>query len=78
MFLFLAWWSHKTVNKWILPSIIKCLSKIDPADWDICDASNNLNEGQHHRTNLDTGIKLTITEAIETLVELSSSVFIVS
>lgn len=62
----IAWWKHKTVNKWILPSIIKCMSKIDPASWDISDASNNLNEGQHHRTNLDTGIKLTITEAIET------------
>ena len=44
------------------------MSKIDPVSWDISDASNNLNEGQHHRTNLDTGIKLTITEAIETWV----------
>ncbi|KAJ7834662.1 hypothetical protein B0H14DRAFT_3461963 [Mycena olivaceomarginata] len=60
------WWIHKLQYPWILPSLIKSRSRIDPADWDIFDASTNLNEGQHHWTNQQTGVKLTILEAIET------------
>ncbi|KAF8966029.1 hypothetical protein BDZ97DRAFT_1917737 [Flammula alnicola] len=61
-----AWWQHKIQNKWILPSIIKALSKIKPEDWDLTAASTNIGEGQHHWTNINTGIKLTLLEAVVT------------
>ncbi|KAJ7702554.1 hypothetical protein B0H14DRAFT_2291350, partial [Mycena olivaceomarginata] len=64
------WWTHKIQYPWILPSLIKSRSRIDPADWDLTDASTNLNEGQHHWTNQQTGVKLTILEAIGTYVLL--------
>ncbi|KAJ7360834.1 hypothetical protein DFH08DRAFT_931145 [Mycena albidolilacea] len=60
---YLHWWIHKL--PWILPSLIKSCSQIDPANWDITDTSTNLNEGQHHWANPQTGVKLTILEAIE-------------
>ncbi|KAJ7476811.1 hypothetical protein FB451DRAFT_1366387 [Mycena latifolia] len=60
------WWKHKLQYPWIRPSLIKTLSRIHPDDWDITDASTNLNEGQHHWTNQQTGVHLTILEAIET------------
>jgi hypothetical protein len=62
----LDWWKHKLQYPWILPSIIKSRSRILPADWDITEASTNLNEGQHHWTNQQTGVNLSLLEAIET------------
>ncbi|KAJ7301875.1 hypothetical protein DFH08DRAFT_992172 [Mycena albidolilacea] len=59
------WWKHKLQYPWILPSLIKSRSRIHSADWDITDSSTNLNDGQHHWTNQQTGVKLTILEAIE-------------
>ncbi|KAJ7782200.1 hypothetical protein B0H14DRAFT_3585415 [Mycena olivaceomarginata] len=64
------WWTHELQYPWILPSLSKSRSRIDPADWDITDASTNLNEGQHHWTNQQTGVKLTILEAIETALKV--------
>ncbi|KAJ7354243.1 hypothetical protein DFH08DRAFT_955640 [Mycena albidolilacea] len=58
------WWKHKLRDPWIPPSLIKSRSRIHAADWDITDASTSLNEGQHHWTNQQTGVKLTILEAI--------------
>ncbi|KAJ7478916.1 hypothetical protein FB451DRAFT_950269, partial [Mycena latifolia] len=51
---------------WIPSSLIKTRSGILPDDWDITDGTTNLDEGQHHWTNQQTGTKLTILEAIET------------
>ncbi|KAJ7170271.1 hypothetical protein C8R43DRAFT_876078, partial [Mycena crocata] len=66
------WWNHKLQYPWIRPSLIKTLSRIHPDDWDITDASTNLNKGQHHWTNQQTGVHLPILEAIETEVSFSA------
>jgi hypothetical protein len=63
---FAAWWNHKVQNKWILPALIKCLSKIPPEDWDRVPATTNVGEGQHHWTNINTGIQHSLLEAILT------------
>ncbi|KAF8909313.1 hypothetical protein CPB84DRAFT_1703009 [Gymnopilus junonius] len=65
-----AWWDHKVVNTWILPALIKCLSKINPDDWDITASTTNVGESQHHYTNINTGIKLSLLEAILTARKL--------
>jgi len=62
----IAWWDHKVNNKWILPSLIKCLSKIDGKDWDLTQPTTNIGEVAHHWTNTNTGIGLSLVEAIET------------
>ncbi|KAJ7804189.1 hypothetical protein B0H13DRAFT_2687480 [Mycena leptocephala] len=59
------WWKHKLQYRWIIPSLVKSQSRIHSADWDITDSSTNLNEGQHHWTNQQTGVKLTPLEAVE-------------
>ena len=64
--IFIAWWDHKVNNSWILPSLIKCLSKMDPTDWDLTPPTTNVGESQHHWTNINTGIQLTLLEAILT------------
>jgi len=61
----IAWWDHKVNNKWILPSLIKCLSKIDGKDWDLTQPTTNIGEAAHHWTNTNTGIGLSLVEAIE-------------
>ncbi|KAG6822663.1 hypothetical protein H0H92_013017, partial [Tricholoma furcatifolium] len=38
------WWTHKVINKWILPSLIQCLSKISAADWAVTQSSSNIGE----------------------------------
>ncbi|KAJ7745834.1 hypothetical protein DFH07DRAFT_977183, partial [Mycena maculata] len=58
-------WKHKLQYSWIIPSLIKSRSRITPSDWDITDATTNLNEGQHHWTNQQTGVQLTLLESIE-------------
>ena len=55
-----AWWDHKTNNSWILPSLIKCLSKMDSDDWDLTPPTTNVGESQHHWTNINTGIQLSL------------------
>ena len=62
----LDWWAHKVNNKWILPSIIQCVSKISPEDWVITEATTNIGESQHHWTNKHTGMRLSLVEAIVT------------
>jgi hypothetical protein len=61
-----AWWDHKTNNSWILPSLVKCLSKMDSVDWDLTPPTTNVGESQHHWTNINTGIQLSLLEAILT------------
>ncbi|KAJ6609732.1 hypothetical protein B0H10DRAFT_2193725 [Mycena sp. CBHHK59/15] len=57
--------SHKEINEWIIPCLVKSQSRI-PADvWDSTPSTANTNEAQHHWTNSQTGIKLTCVEAIE-------------
>ncbi|KDR65997.1 hypothetical protein GALMADRAFT_131200 [Galerina marginata CBS 339.88] len=59
-----AWWEHKVNNVWIIPTILKFKSKIKPNDWDRTPPSTNMGESQHHYTNLNTGIGLSLLEAI--------------
>jgi hypothetical protein len=63
-----VWWDHKVVirlvNQWILPALIKCLSKMYPADWDRTPSTTNVGEAQHHWTNINTGVKMSLLEAI--------------
>ncbi|KAF8981173.1 hypothetical protein BDQ17DRAFT_1242741 [Cyathus striatus] len=63
-----AWWLHKLHNKWILPSIVKSLSKIYSEDWDICSATMNTGEGQHTWINQLTRIGLPLKEAVESYI----------
>ncbi|KAF8815556.1 hypothetical protein BYT27DRAFT_7040626, partial [Phlegmacium glaucopus] len=69
-----AWWDHKTNNSWILPSLIKCLSKMDSDDWDLTPPTTNVGESQHHWTNINTGIQLSLLEAILTAREVDEKV----
>ncbi|KAF8175111.1 hypothetical protein BJ912DRAFT_1075466 [Pholiota molesta] len=69
-----AWWNHKVNNDWILPSLIKCLSKIDPDDWDRTLPTTNIGEAQHHWTNINTGVSLPLLEAIITARECDEKV----
>ncbi|KAG6806939.1 hypothetical protein H0H92_009509, partial [Tricholoma furcatifolium] len=64
------WWTHKINNVWILPSIIQCLTKLAPEDWAITQSTSNLVESQHHWTNVHTGIKHSLLEAILTAQKL--------
>ncbi|KAG6905554.1 hypothetical protein DXG01_002007, partial [Tephrocybe rancida] len=60
------WWAHKINNKWILPSLVPCLTKITPEDWAITQSTSNIGESQHQWTNRHTSIKLSLLEAILT------------
>ncbi|THU97541.1 hypothetical protein K435DRAFT_60709 [Dendrothele bispora CBS 962.96] len=59
-----AWWKHKRVNKWILPTIIQSQSKMDPSDWTITKSTTNIGEGQHYWTRKNTGEKLSLVASI--------------
>ncbi|KIK65925.1 hypothetical protein GYMLUDRAFT_70176 [Collybiopsis luxurians FD-317 M1] len=59
------WWRHK-LQPFILSGIIQCKSKIDPTAWATMQSTTNLNESQHCWTNIYTGTKRSITEAIVT------------
>ncbi|KAG6904698.1 hypothetical protein DXG01_007829, partial [Tephrocybe rancida] len=66
------WWAHKINNKWILPSLVPCLTKITPEDWAITQSTSNIGESQHQWTNRHTSIKLSLLEAILTAHKLDS------
>jgi hypothetical protein len=62
------WWTHKIQSPWILPCILKSESFILPEHWDTMPATTNTGEAQHHWTNKQSGIKLSLVEAIELYV----------
>ncbi|TFK36025.1 hypothetical protein BDQ12DRAFT_668164 [Crucibulum laeve] len=68
------WWAHKVNNTWILPAIIQCCSGITTEDWVLTKATTNIGEGQHHWTNIHTGTKLTLLEAIVSACKLDNEV----
>ncbi|KAJ6462514.1 hypothetical protein C8R45DRAFT_1080626 [Mycena sanguinolenta] len=37
----MRWWKHKEMDEWLLPSIIQCLSDINPAVWHLMKATTN-------------------------------------
>ncbi|THU80083.1 hypothetical protein K435DRAFT_696456, partial [Dendrothele bispora CBS 962.96] len=59
-----AWWKHKRINKWILPTIIKSQSKMDPSDWTVTESTTNIGEGQHYWSRKNTGEKLSLVASI--------------
>ncbi|KAK7027458.1 hypothetical protein VNI00_015203 [Paramarasmius palmivorus] len=61
----LNWWNQKRAHDWILPCMIRELSRIENDDWDCTPDTTNAGEGQHAWTNGETGTKLHIVEAIE-------------
>ncbi|KAJ7663763.1 hypothetical protein DFH06DRAFT_986442, partial [Mycena polygramma] len=68
------WWRHKEMHAWSIPSIVKSQSRI-PADvWDSTPSTTNTNEAQHHWTNLQTGIRLTPVEALESRRKVDENV----
>ncbi|KAJ6606945.1 hypothetical protein B0H10DRAFT_2439850 [Mycena sp. CBHHK59/15] len=52
----LRWWEHKEMHEWLLPSVIQCLSDIDPDVWHVMEATTNFGEAQHAANNAQTGI----------------------
>ncbi|KAJ7019061.1 hypothetical protein C8F04DRAFT_976187, partial [Mycena alexandri] len=59
------WWAHKEMSDWIVPCLVKSQSRILPEHWDSTPATTNTGEAQHHWTNTQTGIKLSLVEGIE-------------
>ncbi|KAL0058990.1 hypothetical protein AAF712_014286, partial [Marasmius tenuissimus] len=59
-----SWWNHKRVNKWILPTIIKSQSKMNPEDWTITESTTNIGEGQHYWSRRMTGSGLPLLTSI--------------
>ncbi|KAK7434028.1 hypothetical protein VKT23_020427 [Stygiomarasmius scandens] len=59
-----AWWKHKRINKWIIPTIIQSQSKMDPSDWAITESTTNIGEGQHYWSRKETGEKLSLVASI--------------
>ncbi|KAJ6595420.1 hypothetical protein B0H10DRAFT_2090007 [Mycena sp. CBHHK59/15] len=68
------WWNHKHTSAWILPCLLKSQSRMNGEHWDQTPATTNTGEGQHHNTNLHTGIKLSLVEAAETARKLDLGV----
>ncbi|KAJ6507086.1 hypothetical protein C8R45DRAFT_923251 [Mycena sanguinolenta] len=54
----MRWWKHKEMHHWLLPSIIQCLSDINPAVWHLMKATTNFGEAQHVANNAETGIEM--------------------
>ncbi|KAJ7671075.1 hypothetical protein B0H17DRAFT_1335506 [Mycena rosella] len=68
------WWAHKEMHEWIIPCLIRSQSRI-PADiWDSTPSTTNTNEAQHHWSNLQTGIRLTPVEALESAHRVDKTV----
>ncbi|KAL1722303.1 hypothetical protein EV715DRAFT_287324 [Schizophyllum commune] len=58
------WYAHKKVNRYLIPMIVKSLSKIHPDDWIVNPATTNLGEGAHARINKVMGTRLTLLDGI--------------
>ncbi|KAF8994005.1 hypothetical protein BDQ17DRAFT_1431274 [Cyathus striatus] len=65
-----AWWKHKHHSKWILPTIMESMSCMHLDDWRVTPFTTNAGEAQHHWTNSQTGIKLTLVDAINKACEV--------
>ncbi|KAF7327095.1 hypothetical protein MKEN_00285500 [Mycena kentingensis (nom. inval.)] len=60
------WFDHKDLNAWTLQCLCKGRSQLTAEQWDSTPSTTNTGEAQHHWTNMQTGIKLPLVEAIET------------
>lgn len=60
------------MSAWILPCLIKSQSPMSAEDWDNTPSTTNTGEAQHHWTNLQTGVKQSLVEAIEKYVQWRS------
>ncbi|KAJ6572977.1 hypothetical protein B0H10DRAFT_2440108 [Mycena sp. CBHHK59/15] len=59
----LRWWEHKEMHEWLLPSVIQCLSDINPDVWHVMEATTNFGEAQHAANNAQTGIGMGLVES---------------
>ncbi|KAJ6583451.1 hypothetical protein DFH09DRAFT_1308960 [Mycena vulgaris] len=62
-----GWWEHKEMYEWLLPSVIQCLSDIDPDFWHVMEVTTNCGEAQHAANNAQTGIGMGLVESYEIL-----------
>ncbi|KAJ7919744.1 hypothetical protein B0H13DRAFT_1868324 [Mycena leptocephala] len=62
-------WDHKA-----MPCLIKSQSPMSAEDWDSTLSTTNTAEAQHHWTNRQTGVKLSLVEAIESARKLDERV----
>lgn len=62
---FIDWYKHKVQYPWLLPGFNETLSRFPPGFWSKSPNHSNLVESGHVQTNLETGIRLTPLEAIE-------------
>ncbi|KAJ7776033.1 hypothetical protein DFH07DRAFT_936976 [Mycena maculata] len=46
----LRWWEQKEMHQWLLPTIIQCLSDMDPDDWHVIEATTNSEKPSMRRT----------------------------
>ncbi len=58
------WWADKKPHSWFFAGINPHLSKIEDEDWYLSPQDTNLNESAHPFTNMHTGTKLSLLEAI--------------
>ena len=62
--LVLAWWNHKVVHKWIIPSINCTFTKMPLNHWDLVPNNTNTMEGSHTDDNRIRGINHSLVDAI--------------
>ncbi|KAF7324986.1 hypothetical protein MKEN_00541000 [Mycena kentingensis (nom. inval.)] len=68
------WWDHKDLSVWILACLVPALSPLSENDWRSTPHTTNTGEAQHHWTNSQTGIKLTLVDAISSVRVVDSQV----
>lgn len=51
------------MHQWLLPTVIQCLSDMDPDDWHVIEATTNFGEAQHKANNAQTGIGMGLVES---------------
>ena len=54
--LIIAWWNHKLIHKWIIPSINWSVTKMPRNHWDLVPNDTNTMEGSHTDDNRIRGI----------------------
>ncbi|KAJ7773568.1 hypothetical protein DFH07DRAFT_1057150 [Mycena maculata] len=68
----LCWWEQKEMHQWLLPTVIQCLSDMDPDDWHVIEATTNFGEAQHAANNAQTG---TGTGLVESFIQHATRVY---
>ncbi|KAJ6603494.1 hypothetical protein DFH09DRAFT_1068648 [Mycena vulgaris] len=59
------WWDHKLIHRWLLRSIIQCLSNIPFEKWSSTETTTELGEAQHSRNNAQTGLSMGVIKSFK-------------